>query len=197
MSVAAIPPPSYQEIHRFAEAMALVDKGRIVEAWKGALKAGDTVPAGVVCGGDRGVLVRAHGRWTCDTLHDSGVVSLAGPSEGEAPPYVTVEQLRGLARTGKLPPWRMRATVLGRSVLVTHDEDRDKRVVVKGLVSIDLEATRADIYPDTAYLWLKSPRRTVYLNGRLDRIKGGEAQCTFAEVEPAARSLAELEALLK
>jgi hypothetical protein len=196
MSVAAIPPSRYEDIWRFSEAMALVDNGRIVEVWKGKLKVGAAVPADALCVGGRGVLVRAHEQWTCDGV-DGEVVSLAGPSEGVAPPYVTVEQLRGLGKTGKLPPWRVRAIVFGRSALITYDEERDKPIIVRGLVAIDLEATRVDCYKDDAYLSLKSPKRTVYLKGRVDKVNGGEVQCTFKESEPAARSLSELEALLR
>jgi hypothetical protein len=196
-SVAAIPPSSYSDIWFFSEVMALVEKGHIVEVWKGELKIGAAVPADASCFSDRGVLVRAHKRWTCDAVQRE-VVSLGGPSEGEAPPYVTVEQLRGLGKTGKLPPWRMRANVLGRKVLITYDEDnRYKPIIVKGLMVIDLEATSVDFYWDHAYLSLKSPKQSVYLKGRLDRVKGGEVECTFKETDPAARSISELEALLR
>lgn len=195
MSVAAIPPSTYERMWQFSEAMALVENGRIVEVWKGKLRVGDAVPKGALCFAHREVLVRAHERWTCDRI-EREIVSLGGPSEGVPPPCVTVEQLRGLAKTGKLPPWRMRANVFARSVVITHDEDRDKPIIVKGLVAIDLEATRVDFYPDDAYLSLKSPKRTVYLKGRVDKVSGGEVYCTFKEADPVARSSAEFDALL-
>ncbi len=202
---AAIPPLSYAEIFARSTVLARVGAdGLVAESFKGGLAVGSKPPPESLAGTAVPAMIgRTAGGWYASTIAPTGLVALHPPGREHRPRPVTLAQIRGLAKTGVLPPYVVRATLrwpkspVTRELVVTWNGDRsDGPLTVEGLVPPVPAETYGSVDEKRAHLTFGAPRGSVHLKLDVTSSEGEAILGTLAGTNPPTASAKELDALL-